>query len=123
MSQGQRPNFPKFQHQKDHLQRQTRNRICSPPKNIKKSVLSDLISDVLIPFVDQIAKEITLYRSEAQLDIDGNPLIWWKAKEFSYPNLSKLAKCYLAIPARKKERKKRKKIVYYSLTPRYTTHH
>ena len=58
-----------------------------------------MISDVLIPFVDQIAKEITLYRSEAQLDIDGNPLIWWKAKVFSYPNLSKLAKCYLAIPA------------------------
>ena len=99
MSQRQRPNFPKFQHQKDQLQRQTRKRICSPPKNIKKSVLSDLISDVLIPFVDQIAKEITLYRSEAQLDIDGNPLIWWKAKVFSYPNLSKLAKCYLAIPA------------------------
>lgn len=33
------------------------------------------------------------------ISVDSNPLKWWKDNENQYPNLSKLAKRYLAVQA------------------------
>jgi len=34
-----------------------------------------------------------------EISVDSNPLKWWKDNEHQYPNLSKLAKRYLAVQA------------------------
>lgn len=33
------------------------------------------------------------------ITVDSDPLKWWKNNEHVYPNLSKLAKCYLPVQA------------------------
>ena len=83
----------------------------SPCKIIKcetedQCVLSQLFADSDILSSDesagssldkQIDIEITIYCMEENLNLDQNPLQWWKVEEPKYPNLSKLAKIYLAI--------------------------
>ena len=59
--------------------------------------------------VDPFQLEIALYSNEqyivrSKVDANGmehfnDPLSWWKLHEDKYPNLAKLAKKYLAIPA------------------------
>ena len=49
---------------------------------------------------DKVESELKLYRKEGSIDINKNPLEWWRdiGKE-TYPNLAICAKKYLAIPA------------------------
>ena len=48
---------------------------------------------------DVIKKEIKAYRCEPALDKDEDPLDWWRARKDQYPNMIKLVKKYLCIPA------------------------
>jgi len=43
--------------------------------------------------------EISSYKREDPIPGNLDPLDWWKINEKSFPILSKLAKCYLAMPA------------------------
>ncbi|XP_026791016.2 E3 SUMO-protein ligase ZBED1-like [Pangasianodon hypophthalmus] len=47
----------------------------------------------------QLKDEVYAYMAKECISVDSNPLAWWKAQESVYPNLAKLAKRYLAIPA------------------------
>lgn len=44
-------------------------------------------------------EEINSYLSIPQLDVESDPLIWWKANSQSFPLLSSIARKYLSIPA------------------------
>jgi hypothetical protein len=43
--------------------------------------------------------ETTRYLCEPCIDLDENPLDWWKANEHRYPIIAKMARDFLAIPA------------------------
>jgi len=43
--------------------------------------------------------EWELYQNEYLLDMDADPLLWWKVKEQKFPTLAQFARKYLAIPA------------------------
>ena len=69
--------------------------------------MSELFGDVFITSVvpgcllrrQQIEDEVRQYKTEPCISPESNPLDWWKCHELKYPNLAKLAKCVLAIPA------------------------
>jgi hypothetical protein len=44
-------------------------------------------------------EEVALYLSEPVIDLSDDPLLWWKNNQHKYPNLSRLARDFLAIPA------------------------
>ena len=48
---------------------------------------------------DQVKEEIECYLSAPNLDVEVNPLLWWKVEGVHYPMLSKLARKYLVICA------------------------
>lgn len=48
---------------------------------------------------DQVEKEMERYLNAPDLDVEGNPLLWWKVEGLRYPILSKLARKYLAVCA------------------------
>ena len=39
------------------------------------------------------------YIAKESTSVESDPLDWWKSNETIFPNLAKLAKCYLAVPA------------------------
>ena len=43
--------------------------------------------------------EIATYFLESEIQLSSNPLQWWQMKEPQYPNLAKVARKYLCIPA------------------------
>ena len=53
----------------------------------------------VIPTNELNPSEVNSYLSEPILNEDANPLDYWKVNETTSPNLLKLAKHYLAIPA------------------------
>lgn len=46
-----------------------------------------------------IATELRLYNETAYIEPDETVLNWWKRNSFLFPNLAKVARVYLAIPA------------------------
>ncbi|KAL2095528.1 hypothetical protein ACEWY4_007676 [Coilia grayii] len=46
----------------------------------------------------QVRNEVLSYFGEKPLAKEENPLHWWKANEYRYPTLARLAKTYLCIP-------------------------
>ena len=48
---------------------------------------------------NSLSVEIDRYKSESAILYNSNPLEWWKVNEYAYPNLARLARVYLAIPA------------------------
>lgn len=44
------------------------------------------------------ANEVDRYYLEAPMQLDEDPLTWWKSKQTQYPNLSQIARRYLCIP-------------------------
>ncbi|XP_041370966.1 E3 SUMO-protein ligase ZBED1-like [Gigantopelta aegis] len=68
--------------------------------------LSDWLGDLIPPeekpsisTSQRIDNEIQTYRSESDLEMDSDPLLWWKNYGYAYPTLSRLAKKYLCVPA------------------------
>lgn len=45
------------------------------------------------------AKEFCNYKNEKVIDVEENPLNWWREKKSRFPNLWNVAKNYLATPA------------------------
>ena len=76
----------------------------SPPK--KKTAMESLFGDVFVTHVEtsgatklvQIETEVVRYKTEPCIPISSNPLDWWRENQYTYPNLSHLAKLHLAVP-------------------------
>jgi hypothetical protein len=49
--------------------------------------------------VDRAELELGQYTSESPVAFDDNPLAWWQNAEAKCPNMSKLSKKYMCIPA------------------------
>ncbi|KAK9976475.1 hypothetical protein ABG768_021680 [Culter alburnus] len=49
--------------------------------------------------IQVVRKEVQMYFSESQIAKQEDPLGWWKENEGRFPNLSKLARSFLCIPA------------------------
>lgn len=47
---------------------------------------------------DVAAAEIKRFKDETPLPLTGNPLSWWRDHEQEYPQLIRVAKCFLCIP-------------------------
>lgn len=49
--------------------------------------------------LSQVVKtEITLYRLADSIDVDADPLMWWKRNESKFPHLAKVAQRHLCFP-------------------------
>eukprot|EP00092_Neocalanus_flemingeri_P041387 GFUD01045066.1.p1 GENE.GFUD01045066.1~~GFUD01045066.1.p1 ORF type:complete len:178 (-),score=35.71 GFUD01045066.1:80-613(-) len=48
---------------------------------------------------DVIKREIHFYQAEPLLDRDCDPLDWWRERRSKYPNLVRLVRKYLCVPA------------------------
>jgi hypothetical protein len=80
----------------------------SPPEKKQKttSALKDLFGDVFITKVEpgeslfeRVDSKINLYRTEPNIALDSDPLLWWKVNENKFHLLSKVAKKYLVVQA------------------------
>uniref|UniRef100_A0A8C9WTI1 HAT C-terminal dimerisation domain-containing protein n=1 Tax=Sander lucioperca TaxID=283035 RepID=A0A8C9WTI1_SANLU len=75
----------------------------SPPQ--KKSAMAELFGetfarkdmDSMTP-ADIIKEEVASYLTASGITVDGDPLTWWKINESKYPDIAKMARCYLAVP-------------------------
>ena len=47
----------------------------------------------------QVKVKVYAYIANESTSVESDPLDWWKSNETIFPNLAKLAKCYLAVPA------------------------
>ena len=54
-------------------------------------------SHPLSPHSSKVAKELELYKAEKSLDLDSDPLVWWKARRLLYPLICKLVRKYFAF--------------------------
>ena len=50
-------------------------------------------------FEGKLQTEVMLYFTEDVVDLDDDPLVWWRDNTQRYPRLAQLAKRYLCIPA------------------------
>lgn len=68
----------------------------SPPEKKQKttSALKDLFGDV---FITKVEPGESLF--EPNIELDSDPLLWWKVNENKFPPLSKVAKKYLVVQA------------------------
>ncbi|KAK3086390.1 hypothetical protein FSP39_017761 [Pinctada imbricata] len=85
-------------------QNQEINNNDEPPS--KKCALEKLFCDVFVTKVEppksayeKFSCEMESYRSENAINLQSDPLKWWKEHNFQYPLLAKMAKYYLGIPA------------------------
>jgi len=75
-----------------------------PPPNKKSKGLSKILSHcfsnlVQLSLQQKVKQEIDQYLTHPQLDIEGNPLEWWRSESVRYPILAKLARKYLCLCA------------------------
>jgi hypothetical protein len=69
---------------------------------LTEDVDSDLLNDELYrgaPAVPDTDSELTRYLQQERLPRDTDIYQYWKAKQYDYPVLAKIAKDHLAIPA------------------------
>lgn len=69
--------------------------------SVKKSAMQDLFDEIYITGVTpapvqtsvhvQVEQEILLYKQESSIDLNSNPLNWWKNNETKFPLLAKMA--------------------------------
>ena len=79
-----------------------------PPPSKKKRTLGSLfksndtdLADVPIRISPEqkVEHEMDMYLKEKKVDLEENPLEWWKFHEYMFPALSKVCKKYLCTPA------------------------
>ena len=74
-----------------------------PPPKKKKTSLGSLLGSAaaVVPKSTEelVACELAIYKQEAVLAADGDPLDWWKKNEPRYPLLANVARKYLCICA------------------------
>lgn len=77
-----------------------------PPKKKKKpGPLTKLLGDIFTSEksyknpIDHARNELVRYEAEETLDLDGNPLKWWKERDKLYPILSDLSCKLFSLPA------------------------
>ena len=77
----------------------------SPPP-AKKSVMAELFGDLFKtqvgnnkPTLQLVKEEVSSYMTVDCIELESNPLAWWRTNEPTYPHIAKLAKRYLAVPA------------------------
>ena len=73
----------------------------NPPtqKQIKQSKILKFLSTGEVEEKQVNSPELDMYLSEAIIHLDSNPLVWWRSNQDRYPELSRLARIFLAIPA------------------------
>ena len=49
--------------------------------------------------MERVTAELSRYKGEPTIHIDGKPLLWWKERDSQYPLLSNQAKRYFCMPA------------------------
>ena len=78
-----------------------------PPKKPKPGTASHFFSDLRrakaarkhASGYDRVKSEIDRYIQEPLLDLDDDPLEWWKSRQSQYPLLSQLVRKYWSLPA------------------------
>ncbi|WAR31459.1 ZBED1-like protein [Mya arenaria] len=77
-----------------------------PDQKRQKTGMEALLGDVYITHIEPgistvecLYREVEKYRSEIASPLDTDPQVWWRSHENDYPNLSRLAKHTLHIPA------------------------
>ena len=50
------------------------------------------------PFLDAIEEEVAYYREASGIQVDCDPLNWWKINECKYRHVAIIERCYLAVP-------------------------
>ena len=82
----------------------------APPRS-KKSTLESILGDeffitnqeeesvTTVSFNDLILSELSRFKAEPLLKLQGDVLQWWRQRSMSYPHLSKMARKYLGIVA------------------------
>ena len=81
--------------------------LTGPPPLKKKSAMDNLFGDIYITKVEPATKtkvqvsqeEIQNFNALDPVNINTDPLMWWKEKELFLPSLSNIARHLLCIPA------------------------
>jgi hypothetical protein len=74
-----------------------------PPKKSAMAEVFGLLSSTgqrnCTNLKQKVKEEVYAYIAKDSTSVESDPLDWWKSNETIFPNLAKLAKCYLAVPA------------------------
>ncbi|XP_077094330.1 E3 SUMO-protein ligase ZBED1-like [Siphateles boraxobius] len=73
-----------------------------PKKSAMAEVFGSLFATSQMDHTDlkqKVKEEVHAYIAKESTSLESDPLDWWRSNETIFPNLAKLAKCYLAVPA------------------------
>ena len=73
--------------------------MCVLEKLLGTSFSDNGDSSVRVSHNELVMAELTRYKSEAVLELNGKPLEWWNKCKHSFPNLSLMAQKYLGVVA------------------------
>ena len=70
------------------------------------AAINDSVVDVYVIGVDvatksgyeMVEEELSSFKKEPIVPLNGDPLCWWKINVFKYPLITKVAKYYLGVP-------------------------
>eukprot|EP00117_Sycon_ciliatum_P006073 scpid76706/ scgid9762/ Zinc finger BED domain-containing protein 1; Putative Ac-like transposable element; dREF homolog len=54
--------------------------------------------DAPVDLSAKLHREIDLFSEEPQIDLEADPLEWWRSNAYRFPNLAQLARRYLGVP-------------------------
>ena len=72
---------------------------CMLEKLLGTSFSDNGDSSVTVSHNELVMAELSRYKSEAVLELNGKPLEWWNKYKHSFPNLSLMARKYLGVVA------------------------
>lgn len=72
----------------------------------KKTAMDELFGGIFTatipkdrPLLEVVELEVSAYKTEPCIPLNSDPLKWWKHNEARFPNVAKLARRYLGVPA------------------------